>query len=153
MPPTGFPSHRKHFTRHALFSTMSLPLQPSPRVICKGFKRQQRCSLGGLVYSLCNLSRIHGQSSRCHKISVLSFPGQNGQVMDHCWSQTQGCQEGLPSDCTVTGDGRCRDDSKQTKNKAGQCSMSAVKHIGICSAAKGETAVLRTLKKRFVTGA
>lgn len=75
-----------------------------------------------------------------------------GHDMDHCWSHTQQGQEVLPSDCAVTWGGRCRDGSKQTKNKAGQCSVSAVKHVSICSAVKGETAVSRTLKKRFVTG-
>lgn len=55
--------------------------------------------------------------------------------MDHCWLHTQ---EGLLSDHAVMWGRRCRHGSKQTKTKAGQCSMSAVKHISIRSAARGK---------------
>lgn len=149
--PIGGTSQDTPFSPYCPFP--SSPVTPAaPQCDRWGFQCQQRSSLGAISHSLCNLSRILGQSSRGHKISIPTFPRQDGQAVDHCWSRTQRGQEGLPGDYAVTWGGRRRDGSKQTKSKADQCSMSAVKHIGICSATKRETSVPRTLQESFVMG-
>lgn len=158
--PIGSPSQDMSFSLWCPFPCSPV-LQPSPSMspapsqylICRdsSTSREAVCEISATdtaitVESTGNLQKATNQHSPLPQAEAMPLPGDD---MDHCWLHTQ---EGLLSDHAVMWGRRCRDGSKQTKTKAGQCSMSAVKHISIRSAARGKSTVCRTLMEQFVMG-
>jgi len=95
LSPIGLPFQRKWFIRHALFNLCTCDYCPITELELQGFEHWQRSRLGGLTHSLCNLSKVHGESSRGLRISIVHFPGH---AVGQCWLHTQLGQKELPGD-------------------------------------------------------